>query len=108
WRFGKVTRLAEMRVDLPAFGRPTSATSARSLSSSARSSWSPFVPGSARLGARFVEVAKRAFPARGYEERLPLLDEVADDLPGLTVLHDRSDRHRNRKSRPVLPVAVVP
>src|SRR5664280_2846496 len=54
--------MAEMRVDLPAFGRPTSATSARSLSSSARSSWAPFVPGSARLGARFVEVANRAFP----------------------------------------------
>src|SRR5258708_1354560 len=51
-----------MSVDLPAFGKPTRPTSASSLSSSRRSFSSPGSPGCTLRGARFVDVAKCAFP----------------------------------------------
>ena len=38
-------------------------------------------------------VSPPTLAARGHEQGLPLLDEVADDLSGVAVLHDRSDRH---------------
>ena len=56
---------------------------------------------------REAGVSLSAFAARGHEQRLSLLDEVAEDLPRVADAHDRSDGHRDRKIRPVLPVAVV-
>ena len=102
-----------MRVDLPAFGRPDERHVREELELEREVALVAFragirAPRRPVRGGREPRVSPPAFAARGHEERLPLLDEVADDLPGLTVLHDRSDGHRDRKSRAVLPVAVVP
>jgi hypothetical protein len=77
---GDLWRAADRRetsVDLPAFGNPTTPTSARRRSSRRSVRSSPASPGSARRGARFVEVAKRALPrtapaAARHLEALPL------------------------------------
>src|SRR5204862_171455 len=51
-----------MSVDLPALGKPTRPTSARSFSSRRRSFSSPGSPGWTLRGARLVDVAKCALP----------------------------------------------
>src|SRR5262245_10375448 len=53
---------AAMSVDFPAFGKPTSAASARSFTSSFSQCSSPNSPCSAKLGARRRFERKRAFP----------------------------------------------
>src|SRR5215210_5374426 len=54
--------MTRSRDDLPAFGRPTSPTSERTLSSSKTSRSSPGSPRSLKAGACRVEVAKEPFP----------------------------------------------
>src|SRR6185295_12637269 len=59
---GRAAESRETRVDLPAFGKPTTPTSASSFSSRWIQRSSPARPRSARRGARLVDVAKRALP----------------------------------------------
>ncbi len=59
---GLADEIAEINVDLPAFGKPTSPTSAINLSSRITLDSSPGKPGSAYLGVRFVGVAKLLLP----------------------------------------------
>src|SRR3990170_4129984 len=59
---GVAAETRETSVDLPALGNPTTPTSARSLSSRWSQRSSPGRPRSARRGARFVALTKRALP----------------------------------------------
>ena len=91
----------EISVDLPALGKPTSATSAMSLSSmSSQNSW-PFSACSAKAGARRRLERKRALPAAalaalGHHEAGALDVEVAHD-GAAALAHDRADRDRHHQ-----------
>ena len=83
-----------MSVDFPAFGKPTSAASASSLTSSRSQSSSPYSPCSAKLGraARVRQEARVPSPAaaavRG-EPPVAVVDEVGEEL-AVACPHDRA------------------
>ena len=85
-----------MRVDLPAFGKPTRATSARSFSSRARLAALALraglgAPGRAVRGGGEVLVAAPALAPLRDEEDLAVLGEVAEDLARVGVLDEGAD-----------------
>jgi len=56
--FGVAADTDRIKVDLPAFGKPSKPTSARTLSSRFKSRASPAVPGEAFRGDRLTELLK--------------------------------------------------
>src|ERR671919_2588311 len=76
--FGRALLIREISVDFPAFGNPTSPTSARSLSSRCSFRSSPVSPFWAKAGARLVGVANLALP---FPPRPP--DAATSSSPGL-------------------------
>ncbi len=101
-----------MKVLLPTLGKPSSPTSAITLSSSRRSRFSPGSPGSARRGARSTGVAKCLLPRPPFPPfrdhgALVMLQELEQLLAGLTVEDDGPDRHTNLEVLTAVPVAVL-
>ena len=106
--------MREISVDLPAFGKPTSPTSASSFRWRRRSFSSPGSPGCVLRGARLVEVANCALPQPpcpplAMRTRSPSSVRSATwpSLPVLDALvHDRTDRHVQRHVVSALAGAV--
>ena len=104
--------MREISVDLPAFGNPTSPTSASSFSSSRSRCSSPGVPGF-MLGRRLVggggepRIAPSAAAAFRDDETLARLGEVEQPLAGVLVVDDGADGHRQLDRLAVVPCPVA-